>query len=777
LLFLFAVGDNSQHESSRRDAVGDNSQHESSCHDAVGDNSQHESSRRDAVGDNSQHESSRRDAVGDKGICHPANYLAVSGKFPFQPNATAIVHQQLKLKKLYFQQSWFEKYPWLHYDAKLKAVLCFYCSEGNAADLLGSTKCAETTFITSGFSNWKKATGSSGRFELHQSSHCHRVAQQALVDKCMTVPVSKLLSKQLDLEQVTAQKCLRVLFTTCQYLLQQGLSFRGHDESSGNFNQLLILRSQDVPEMKQWLERQHAFTHHSIQNEIMQLFSDAVLRKLSSMIRQSQSFAVIVDGTQDIQRTEQESICIRYVDQNLQPVEVFMGFYAVGETTGSNLANCIEDAMIRFQLSLENLRGQTYDGAANMKGAYRGCQALIAKKQPLAIYVHCGAHCINLVASDACSASPKVRDSIQVVHELGVVCAASGKFKSLFSAISSSDDEVPSRNIKPLCPTRWLVRLPAIVSVLTQYGSILKALADAHDACSPDVASTASSLLSKFEDGATLAYLVMAKDIIEPLETLNRSLQSARMTVAGMLEAIDVLKHQLLAFRTVNHFDEIFEGIEVQIAQLDLEPVRLPRARQPPKRFSGPADAFHPKTAREQLRIEYFKIIDVAVQQLNERFCDSVGLKQYSELEKILLSGQVSDLASTYPELQPVNTLQVEISMLRTTQNMDGTKSSVDDYAKLLMNMSPEVRGMFPHVEALVRLLLVNPASSASAERSFSSLRRLKTYLRSTIGQARLNHVAISHIHNATVCQIDLKELMKQFIMHKDNRIAVFGKL
>jgi len=70
-------------------------------------------------------------------------------------------------------------------------------------------------------------------------------------------------------------------------------------------------------------------------------------------------------------------------------------------------------------------------------------------------------------------------------------------------------------------------------------------------------------------------------------------------------------------------------------------------------------------------------------------------LKKYSELETILLSGKVSDLALVYPELQPLNTLQIEISMLRITQNLDITKSSVDDYAKLLVTMPPEVRGMF----------------------------------------------------------------------------------
>jgi len=109
-------------------------------------------------------------------------------------------------------------------------------------------------------------------------------------------------------------------------------------------------------------------------------------------------------------------------------------------------------------------------------------------------------------------------------------------------------------------------------------------------------------------------------DVIWPLEILNRSFQSACMTVtvAGTIEAVHVLNRQLIAFRTVNHFNEIFEDIKVQVAQLELKPMRrLPRARQPPKRFSGPAEAFHPKTAREHLRIEYFKMLDVVVAYYN----------------------------------------------------------------------------------------------------------------------------------------------------------------
>ena len=54
---------------------------------------------------------------------------------------------------------------------------------------------------------------------------------------------------------------------------------------------------------------------------------------------------------------------------------------------------------------------------------------------------------------------------------------------------------------------------------------------------------------------------------------------------------------------------------------------------------------------------------------------------------------------------------------------------------------------LLDQVRRLTRLLLVVPATSATAERSFSALRRLKTYLRATVVQPRLNSLLILHCH------------------------------
>ena len=60
--------------------------------------------------------------------------------------------------------------------------------------------------------------------------------------------------------------------------------------------------------------------------------------------------------------------------------------------------------------------------------------------------------------------------------------------------------------------------------------------------------------------------------------------------------------------------------------------------------------------------------------------------------------------------------------------------------------------------------MLTIPYSARTAERLFSTLRRLKTYLRSTMRQARLNGVTILHIHSGDSEQLNLDEILDEFI-------------
>ena len=70
---------------------------------------------------------------------------------------------------------------------------------------------------------------------------------------------------------------------------------------------------------------------------------------------------------------------------------------------------------------------------------------------------------------------------------------------------------------------------------------------------------------------------------------------------------------------------------------------------------------------------------------------------------------------------------------------------------------------MVPELAKVIKIFTVIPATSCSAERSFSSLRRFNTYLRITCGQDRLSSLALLHIETEFVNRV-LREDMEQMI-------------
>ena len=92
-----------------------------------------------------------------------------------------------------------------------------------------------------------------------------------------------------------------------------------------------------------------------------------------------------------------------------------------------------------------------------------------------------------------------------------------------------------------------------------------------------------------------------------------------------------------------------------------------------------------------------------------------------------------------------------------------------------LMNESIAGKTMFPEYDKLLRLYLTIPVTTASAERAFSTLNRLKTYLRSSIGQARLNHCLIGHIYKEELDKIDPVTIASLFVKANTRRQAFFG--
>ena len=80
----------------------------------------------------------------------------------------------------------------------------------------------------------------------------------------------------------------------------------------------------------------------------------------------------------------------------------------------------------------------------------------------------------------------------------------------------------------------------------------------------------------------------------------------------------------------------------------------------------------------------------------------------------------------------------------------------------------------FPNTIVAYRVLLTIPVTVASAERSFSKLKLLKTYLRSTMKQERLNALAIKALESDMLEKIDYERIIEDFISKSYRKIKFF---
>ena len=233
---------------------------------------------------------------------------------------------------------------------------------------------ADIAFITRGYQNWKDATIA---FRNHKSSAYHKDAVAVMI----TIPathgdISEYLSSMLALEKQVNRECFMKLLSSIMFLARQGLALRGDGagEPDSNFIQLLQLRAQDEDDSKLagWMKcKSSNYTSHDIQNEILQIMTLSVLQQIASNV-QATHFTIMIDKTTDTSTNEQVVVVFKWVDSSLQVHEDFVGLYVMRSISLDSLCALIKDALLQFNLTLRNCRGQCYGGASNMKGHVSG---------------------------------------------------------------------------------------------------------------------------------------------------------------------------------------------------------------------------------------------------------------------------------------------------------------------------------------------------------------------------------------------------------------------
>ena len=93
----------------------------------------------------------------------------------------------------------------------------------------------ESTFIGTGFRNWKKCPKS---FIDHATSENHRDNVLLLAEEEKTVDVSELISNEHKRSKANNRHVLLQVLQSIQFLSRKGLAFKNNNDN-GNFDQLL----------------------------------------------------------------------------------------------------------------------------------------------------------------------------------------------------------------------------------------------------------------------------------------------------------------------------------------------------------------------------------------------------------------------------------------------------------------------------------------------------------------------------------------------------------
>ena len=625
-----------------------------------------------------------------------------------------------------------------------------------------------------------------------QNPHHHMVnnftatiSQIALDDSNIQV----LLRKRTTEEQAKNRFALTAVFDCVRLCGKQGIALRGHrdEKTTGNSWNLLWLVGRYNNDVNNYLKSKSKtkFMSADIQNEMLKILSQKILRKLISGIKDesrifsnslasrttnnnSYIFSLIADETSDISNREQVSICIRYCTSSLESNEVFLGFFETHRTDSHTLFCLVKDALLRLGLDISCLRGQGYDGGSNMAGKINGLQQKMIQENPKALYFHCAGHQLNLVCQDACTEVCLVSHVITIVNKIVAFVKESPKRCSWFAAIQAASGESATCNLRPLCNTRWILRKDCIDAFLINYSNLMNFMEEMSGDL--EVSGTIRSAafahllnLEKFEMYFVLRLLQRLFCIIHPIHV---KCQSRHATTGELNMWIQELA-SALSLELDNFGKELFVESKQQALSLKINLPVIPRV----------CHAVTDEEVQSFYTNVFKEVFEKAASSLLRRY-QSRPLLMSNLLRRLvedetMSRDDIEGASMFYGDWDSVDITRERQLLFARLKRMECPISIAEICKQLRENQA--ILDMAPNFVTALKTYIVLPVSTCEAERSFSSLRRLKTYLRSTITQQRLNDLTVLTTHRDETEALDLNEAVTEFVSRSQTRRNKFG--
>ncbi|XP_039120125.1 zinc finger MYM-type protein 1-like [Dioscorea cayenensis subsp. rotundata] len=523
---------------------------------------------------------------------------------------------------------------------------------------------------------------------------------------------------------------LTAVLDIVRFLLRQGLSFRGHDESSssknkGNFLELLYWYGARVDKIAKTLKANAPGNNQMTAPKIQKDLVHSCAEKVRSLIIEDigdRIFSLMVDEARDISVTEQMAIVLRYVDSRGQVIERFLCVEHVTDTSSHTLKEAIDNLFAKYGLSLSRLRGQGYDGASNMRGEFNGLKSLILKDNPYARYVHCFAHQLQLVVVGLAKKMPIINDFFSYVIKIVNLVGASCKRKDALrqsqhesivtriekGVISTSRGCNQETSLARPGDTRWGSHYYTILRLQMMWPAVMDVVGNVHDdGTNHEQQGVALGLIDRMERFEFVFILFLIKKVLGITNGLSQALQEKNQNIVNALDMVEGVKFKLQSLRDDGR-DELLANVSKFCVENDIE---MPNNMEERLLVRGrPRREKQTTTYLHYYRVEvFYSVLDMIMQDMNTHFSESTiellsyiscldPKQSFSRFDAVILVR----IAELYPE----------------------------DFSELDRMALVDQLEIYPLVYRLIELALVLPISTTSVERVFSAMNIIKTDLR-----------------------------------------------
>jgi len=712
---------------------------------------------------------------------------------PYQPRISCYpektIGKGVGARKRSFKSNWFDKYKWLEYSISKDAAYCFPCRFFSLHDS-SRPGTIEGAFTATGFCSWHKATQ---KFDLHQDSKCHSssVNSWERFQKNRPIDVALDEAKKTELKEKEKQRLknheyMSRLVDTIRLLAKGGRPLRGHNEGEGShekglFLEIVSLLKKYDPFFKTYNEnapKHCTYLSNHIQNDILASLSTVILRTISDEVR-GQPMAIIGDETSDVSHHEQLSIVFRYIPNGeTHPVERLVALKRVKKTDAETIFNALDMVLNQVGVLWRDVVSVCFDGASAMAGEFTGVQARCKEVNPSIMYVHCYAHCLNLALVSACTShkeNPIVFDFFGVVQVIFNFIEGSPKRHAVFEEIVKQTD-AKLKTLKSLSDTRWACRSEAVSVIHAQFEAITKAIEECTESGSDAKArAKGKGLLLQVKSYNFIACLQIMHPILQLVVKVSKTLQNPNMDLCQAMDDIEGLASALVEMRNDNEvFEEIFTKTNEMCSKIEID-IPAPKKRKVSvllEACSRADSAFYVESKNEELRLfTFYPVLDSLVQGLHSRFSQETKnvISAVGKLMGLNLGSkkcETSDFQILAVQFGvDVSELEAEFKLLKCKKGDNGDSNfppkTVPEWLHWLGQFQ---RGAtYDSFTTVMTKFATMPVTSCTSERSFSKLTVVKSKLRTTMLQERLEHLMIPFLEQELADRVSTESIINEF--------------